>query len=78
MKVKAKIKKKLRNDNQLSLKVSLKLDIQQSALFKRIERKNSDSLFNDIRVIAVLNENGISNSEIFEEESVEYKSLSNN
>ena len=43
MAVKAKIKKKLRNDNQLSLKVALKLDIHQAALFRRIER-NSETL----------------------------------
>jgi hypothetical protein len=67
MKVKAKIKRKLRNDNQLSLKVCMKLDIQQSALFQRIKR-NSETLFNDIRVIEVLRQEGLSDSEIFEAE----------
>ena len=60
-----KIVKKLRNDNILSLKVCIALDIQQSALFKRIER-NSETLFNDIRVINTLKDNGHSEQEIFE------------
>lgn len=77
MKVKAKIKKKLRNDNQLSLKVALKLDIHQAALFRRIER-NSETLFNDIRVINVLKEEGFTDEEIFETEPVTYKSVTNN
>ena len=68
MKVKAKIKRKLRSDNQLSLKVCMKLDIQQSALFQRIKR-NSETLFNDIRVIEVLRQSGLSDSEIFEPEA---------
>jgi len=68
MKVKAKIKRKLRNDNQLSLKVCMKLDIQQSALFQRIKR-NSETLFNDIRVIEVLRQEGFSDTEIFEAET---------
>jgi hypothetical protein len=65
MKVKTKIKKKLRNDNQLSLKVSLKMDIQQAALFRRIDR-NSDTLFNDIRLLNVLKDEGFSDADIFE------------
>jgi hypothetical protein len=77
MKVKAKIKKKLRHDNQLSLKVAMKLDIHQAALFRRIER-NSETLFNDIRVIGVLKDEGFTDEEIFEAEPIAYKSLSNN
>jgi len=65
MKVKTKIVKRLRTDNQLSLKVSLKMDIQQAALFRRIDR-NSDTLFNDIRLLNVLKEEGFSEADIFE------------
>lgn len=65
MKTKEKIKMKIRNDNQLSLKLALSLDIHQSALFRRIER-NSKALFNDIRVINVLKDAGFTEAEIFE------------
>jgi hypothetical protein len=73
--IKESIKNELRNNNQLSLKVALRMDIQQGALFRRIER-NSDSLFHDIRLLEILKENGF--EEVFENETVEHHSLSNN
>lgn len=68
MAVKTKIVKKLRNDNQMSLKLCLKLDIPQATLFVRIDRKGKayDNLFNDIRVIEFLKEQGFSDKELFE------------
>lgn len=69
--IREEIKNELRNNNQLSLKVALKLDVQQGALFRRIER-NSETLFNDIRLIEVLKENGF--EDIFESKKTTHDS----
>lgn len=69
MKVKAKILKKLRNDNIMSLELAIKMDIQQSALFARIDRK-SKTFLNDIRLIEYLRSKGFNDTEIFETESI--------
>ena len=69
MKVKAKIIKKLRTDNIMSLELSMIMDIQQSALFARIDRK-SKTFLNDIRLIEYLRGKGFSDKEIFETQTV--------
>lgn len=80
MAVKTKIIKKLRNDNQLSLKLCLELDIPQATLFRRIDRKGDalEKLSNDIRVVGFLKSNGFSDEEIFETPKVAYHSSTNN
>ena len=77
MKIKPEIlKNKVRNNNDLTLDLAKRLGVQQSAVFVRIDR-DSKSFYNDIRVADFLIEQGFSNDEIFETESVAYKSLSN-
>jgi hypothetical protein len=80
MAVKSKTVKKLRNDNKMSLLLCLRLDIPQATLFMRIDRKGKafETLFNDIRVIEFLKEQGFSDEELFETDKVPYKSISNN
>lgn len=65
MKVKTKILKKIRKDNIMSLELCIRLDIQQAALFRRIDR-GSKTLFNDMRLSQYLKDKGFSNEEIFE------------
>lgn len=67
MKVKTKIIKKIRKDNIMSLELCIRLDIQQAALFRRIDR-GSKTLFNDMRLSQYLIDKGFSNEEIFETE----------
>ena len=80
MAVKTKIIKKLRNDNQLSLKLCLDLDIPQATLFRRIDRKGDalEKLSNDIRVIVFLKNQGFSDEDIFETPKVAYHTTANN
>ena len=67
--VKSKILEKLRNDNQMSLELALKMDIQQAALFARIDRK-SKTFLNDIRLFNFLKSKGFDEKDIFETEPV--------
>lgn len=67
MRVKAKILKKLRSDNTMSLELALLMDIQQAALFARIDRK-SKTFLNDIRLFNYLKSKGFMEEEIFETE----------
>ncbi len=80
MAVKSKIIKKVRNDNKMSLKLCIELDIPQATLFRRIDRKGKglESLFNDVRVISFLKNQGIQDNEIFESEKMPYSSVTHN
>jgi len=75
--IKEEILQKIRQDNDMTLDLAKKLQLQQIAVFVRIDRK-SKTFRHDIRVIEFLKEKGFSNDEIFETEPVTYKSVTNN